>query len=142
MRSGAARAAGLGDPREKVSTVYEGSVPPRVPSLCRALGHLAWAEAPGSARGGTGASIPAARSAAVYAALPFTVLPEESGSRPAPASAPASPGGHRAARPWSKEQQQQLLIERWARPVPSHQTPRSRRQPMGAAADARRSPVT
>lgn len=105
MRSGAARAAVLGDPREKVSTVYEGSAPPRVPSHCRALGHLTWAEAPGTARGGTGSPIPAARSAAVYAALPVTVLPEESGSRPVPASAPASPGGHRVARPWSKQQQ-------------------------------------
>lgn len=71
MRSGAARAAVQGDPREKAATVYGGQQPRGVfPSRHQALGHLAGAEAPGPARGGTRRLVPAVQSASVYAALP------------------------------------------------------------------------
>lgn len=120
--------------------MHRGAAPRRAPSRRRALGHLARAEAPGPARGGSPGLVPAARNASVYAALPFTVLPEESGRRCVPASTRASLGSHRVVRLWSR--QLQLLRERRAGPMPSHQTPRSRRQPMADTAGARRFPVT
>lgn len=73
-------------------------------------------------------------------ALILTPLPSSrSGQSPAVAPSSASFGRHSAAR--LRSRQQPPLTERWAQPT-SHQTPRSRRRPIGAAAGARRSRVT
>lgn len=56
--------------REGGSRVRRAAAPRHVPSRRRALGHLAWAEAPGPAHGGTRRLVPAVRSASVDAALP------------------------------------------------------------------------
>lgn len=104
VHSGAARAAVLGNPREKVANRVRGLSPARrVPSRRRrrrrrALGHLAWAEeAPGPARRGTRELLSRSRERLrLRGPPPFSVLPERRGNRPAPASAPASPGRHGA----------------------------------------------
>lgn len=72
----------------------------------------------------------------ILSPLPST----RSGQSPALASTSATFGRHHGARLQSR--QQPPLTELEARPTPSHQTPRSRRRPIGAAASARRSPVT
>jgi hypothetical protein len=58
-------------------------------------------------------------------------------SQPGPGVTPASLGRHRAACLPSGADSKPPLTERWAWPIPSHQTPRSRSQPISAAARAR-----
>lgn len=74
---------------------------------------------------------------ALRTALRLSTLPSRSGQSPALASTSASLGRHRAA--CLRSRQQPPLTEPRALPTPSHQTPRSRRGPIRAAAGARRS---
>ena len=101
---------------------------------------------PGEASGGTRSVFPMEKLSApplcrtLPTALILTPLPSSrSGQSPALASSSATFGRHSSAR--SRSRQQPPLTERWVQPT-SHQTPRSRRRPIGAAAGARRSPVT
>lgn len=61
-------------------------------------------------------------------------LPSSSGQSQALASTSASSGGHQTA--CFRSRQQPPLTELWARPPPSHQTPRSHRQPIVATTGA------